>query len=209
MAARAIFYASLTFALVDSMIQIAIIVGSTRPGRNAEAVAHWVHKISEKRPDAKFEVVDLRDFNLPLLDEPMSARYVSMTNSQYANEYTRAWSSKISRFDGFIFVTPEYNHGIPGALKNAIDYLYGEWSNKAAGIVSYGAAGGLRAVSQLRLVLVEVQMASVSAEVNLSVYNDFENYKTFKPDPMHEERVKAMLDQLVAWSGALKNLRRN
>jgi NAD(P)H-dependent FMN reductase len=191
------------------MLEIAIIVGSTRPGRNGEAVAGWVHKISQKRTDARFEVVDLRDFNLPLLDEPMSARAVSMRNGRYANPHTEAWSSKISRFDGFVFVTPEYNHGIPGALKNAIDYLYREWSNKLAGIVSYGAAGGLRAVSQLRLMLVEVQMASIPAEVNLSLYNDFENYKTFKPDPMHEARVKAMLDQLVAWSGALKNVRPN
>lgn len=189
------------------MIEIAIIVGSTRPGRNAEAVAHWVHTIAQGRRDAKFEVVDLRDFNLPLLDEPMSARFVSKTNSRYANGHTQAWSSKISGFDGFVFVTPEYNHGIPGALKNAIDYLYGEWSNKAAGMVSYGAAGGLRAVSQLRLVLVEVQMASVPAEVNLSLYSDFENYKNFQPDAMHEERVHAMLDQLVGWSGALKTLR--
>jgi NAD(P)H-dependent FMN reductase len=191
------------------MLEIAIIVGSTRPGRNGEAVAAWVHKISQKRTDARFEVVDLRDFNLPLLDEPMSARAISTRGGQYANPHTEAWSSKISGFDAFVFITPEYNHGIPGALKNAIDYLYREWSNKLAGIVSYGAAGGLRAVSQLRLMLVEVQMASIPAEVNLSLYNDFENYKTFKPDPMHEARVKAMLDQLVAWSGALKSLRPN
>ena len=189
------------------MLEIAIIVGSTRPGRNSEAVAGWVHELSQKRLDAKFEVVDIGDFHLPLLDEPMSARAVSMRKLRYANEHTKAWSSKISQFDGFVFVTPEYNHGIPGALKNAIDYLYGEWSNKAAGIVSYGAAGGLRAVSQLRLMLVELQIASVHAEVNLSLYNDFENYKTFQPDPKHEARVHAMLDQLIAWSGAFKNLR--
>jgi NAD(P)H-dependent FMN reductase len=104
-------------------------------------------------------------------------------------------------------VTPEYNHGISGALKNAIDFLFREWNNKAAGFVSYGSAGGVRAVEQLRLVMAEVQIATVRKQVMLSLFSDFENFSTFKPDPRHEKSVHELLDQVIAWSGALKPLR--
>jgi NAD(P)H-dependent FMN reductase len=130
------------------MLKIGIILGSTRPGRNGEAVAKWVYEIAQKRTDAEFELVDIKDFNLPLLDEP-----VPPSMGQYSKPHTKAWAAKIGSFDGYVFVTPEYNHGISGALKNAIDFLFGEWNNKAAGFVSYGGAGGARAVEQLRLVL--------------------------------------------------------
>src|SRR6266550_2555126 len=140
------------------MIRIGIIIGSTRPGRKAEAVAKWVYEIAQKRSDAEFELVDIRDFNLPLLDEPMSP-----TMGQNTHEHTKAWSAKIASFDAYVFVTPEYNHGTSGALKNAIDYLYREWNNKAAGFVSYGAIGGARAVEHLRLVMAELQVATVRA----------------------------------------------
>jgi len=101
----------------------------------------------------------------------------------------------------------EYNHGIPGALKNAIDFLFAEWNHKAAGFVSYGGAGGARAVEQLRLVLAEVHVATVRAQVLLSLMIDFENFTTFKPGPQHEQFVETVLDQVVAWGGALKQLR--
>jgi NAD(P)H-dependent FMN reductase len=110
-------------------------------------------------------------------------------------------------FDGYVFVTPEYNHGISGALKNAIDFLFAEWNNKAAGFVSYGGVGGARAVEQLRLVLAEVQIATVRNQVLLSMYTDFENFSVFKPASQHEKSVNAMFDQVVAWSSALKTLR--
>jgi NAD(P)H-dependent FMN reductase len=138
------------------MIKIAIIIGSTRPGRKAEAVARWVHEIAKKRIDAAFELVDIKDFNLPLLDEP-----VPPSMGQYSQPHTKAWSAKIASFDAYVFVTPEYNHGTSGALKNAIDYLYLEWNNKAAGLVSYGSIGGARAAEQLRLVMGELQIADV------------------------------------------------
>src|SRR2546427_5170476 len=128
------------------MLKIAIILGSTRPGRNGEAVAKWVHEIAGKRSDAEFELVDIRDYNLPLLDEPMPP-----IMGQYSKPHTKAWAAKIGSFDGYVFVAPEYNHGISGALKNAIDFLFAEWNNKAAGFVSYGGAGGARAVEHLRL----------------------------------------------------------
>src|SRR4029434_528741 len=185
------------------MLKIAIILGSTRPGRNGEAVAKWVYEIAQKRSDAEFELVDIRDFNLPLLDEP-----VPPSMGQYTQPHTKAWAAKINSFDGFVFVTPEYNHGISGALKNAIDFLFAEWNNKAAGFVSYGSVGGVRAVEQLRLVMAEVQIATVRNQVLLSLFTDFENFTVFKPDPQHEKSVNAMLDQVIAWGGALKALRK-
>jgi NAD(P)H-dependent FMN reductase len=185
------------------MIKIAIIIGSTRPGRKAEAVARWVHGIATKRSDAEFELVDIKDFNLPLLDEPMPP-----AAGKYTQPHTRAWAAKVAAFDAYVFVTPEYNHGPSGALKNAIDYLYREWNNKAAGFVGYGSAGGTRAVEQLRLVMGELLVADVRAQVALSLFTDFENFSTFKPAPMHEKSVNVMLDQVVAWGTALKTLRK-
>jgi len=185
------------------MIKIAIILGSTRPGRNGEAVAKWVYEVSKKRSDAEFELVDIKDFNLPLLDEP-----VPPIMGQYSKPHTKAWAAKIGSFDGYVFVAPEYNHGISGALKNAIDFLFAEWNNKAAGFVSYGGAGGARAVEQLRLVLAEVQMATIRNQVLLSMFTDFENFGVFKPDSRKETSVNEMLDQLIAWGSALKTLRK-
>jgi NAD(P)H-dependent FMN reductase len=184
------------------MLKIAIITGSTRPGRNGEAVAKWVYEIAKKRRDAEFELVDIKDFELPLLDEP-----VPPSMGQYSKPHTKRWAVKISSFDGFVFVTPEYNHGISGALKNAIDFLFAEWNNKAAGFVSYGSVGGARAVEQLRLVLAEVQIATVRNQVLLSLFTDFENYTVFKPDPRHEKTASGVFDQVVAWSSALRSLR--
>ena len=184
------------------MIRVAIILGSTRPGRNGEAVAKWVHGIASRRRDGQFELVDIGSFNLPLLDEP-----VPPSMGQYSKPHTKAWAAKIAAFDGYVFVTPEYNHGTSGALKNAIDYLYREWNNKAAGFVSYGSAGGARAVEQLRLVMAELQVATVRAQTLLSLFADFENFSSFKPAAHQEQAVEAMLDQLIAWAHALKALR--
>jgi NAD(P)H-dependent FMN reductase len=184
------------------MLKIAIIVGSTRPGRRAVPVAEWVLQNARKRTDASFEIVDIKDFDLPVLDEPMPP---SMGN--YTKAHTKAWSAKIASFDGFIFVTPEYNHSISGALKNAIDFIYAEWNNKAAGFVSYGSTGGARAVEHLRGIMAEVQVADVRAHVSLSLYTDFENFTTFKPAAMHEAQLATLVDQVITWSAALKTVR--
>src|SRR5204863_4284844 len=184
------------------MLRIAIILGSTRPGRNGEAVAKWVREIAQKRTDAEFELVDLKDFNLPLLDES-----VPPIMGQYSKPHTKTWAAKIGSLDGYVFVTPEYNHGISGALKNAIDFLFAEWNNKAAGFASYGGAGGARAVEQLRLVMAEVQIATVRNQVLLSLFTDFEHFSVFKPDARHEKSVNEMFDQVIAWGGAMKALR--
>src|SRR3989442_14304222 len=177
----------------EFMLRIAIIIVSTRPGRKGEAVAKWVYEIAQKRSDAEFELVDIKEFNLPLLDEP-----VSPIMGQYSHQHTKTWSAKIASFDAYVFVTPEYNHGTSGALKNAIDFLYHEWVNKAAGFVSYGGAGGARAVEQLRLVMAEVQIATVRNQVLLSMFTDFENFSAFKPSSHHEKSVDAMLYQVIA-----------
>jgi len=185
------------------MLRIAIILGSTRPGRKGEAVARWAYEIAQKRSDAEFELVDIKDFNLPLLDEP-----VPPTMGQYTHQHTKVWSEKIASFDAYVFVTPEYNHATSAALKNAIDFLYHEWVNKAAGFVGYGgASSGTRAVENLRLVMGEMQVATVRAQVGISLFTDFENFSVFKPASKQEQSVNAMLDQVIAWGGALKTLR--
>ncbi|MBK6829316.1 MAG: NAD(P)H-dependent oxidoreductase [Flavobacteriales bacterium] len=151
-----------------SQLNIAIILGSTRPGRNGEAVAKWVHGLANKRTDARFELVDLLDFDLPPLDEPGSP-----AQAKYTKGHTKKWSAKVAEFDAYVFVTPEYNHSTSGALKNAIDFLNKEWTNKAAGFVGYGSVRGVRAVEHLRLIMAELQVATVRAQVGLSLFTDF------------------------------------
>lgn len=185
------------------MIRIGIIIGSTRPGRASEAVGRWVYENASKRKDAEFQVVDIKEFNLPLLDEP-----IPPSMGGYSKEHTKRWAAKIAEFDAFIFVTPEYNHSISGALKNAIDFLYAEWNNKAAGIVSYGSIGGARAAEQLRLILGEVQIADVRGQVMLSLFTDFENFSVFKPAPMHEKSLDTLINQVISWGTALKSVRK-
>lgn len=186
------------------MLKVGIILGSTRPGRVGEQVARWAYEQaqSQARSDAEFELVDIADFNLPLLDEPVPASL-----DKYSKDHTKAWAAKIAQLDAFVFVTPEYNHGPSGALKNAIDFIFKEWNNKAAGFVSYGSNGGSRAVESLRLVMAELQVADVRAQVLLYLATDFESYRTFQPKPQHAKSLKTMLDQVVAWGNALKPLR--
>ena len=185
-----------------SQVRIGIIIGSTRPGRKGDKVAEWVLEHATQREDADYELVDLADFSLPHLDEAIPA-----SRGQYANEHTQAWARKIDSFDGFVFVTPEYNHSTSGALKNAIDFIYGEWNNKAAGLVSYGVNGGVRAAEHLRLVLGELQIADVRQQVSFSLITDFENYTDFAPKGGQEAQLDAQLDQLVSWAGALQGVR--
>ncbi len=184
------------------MIKIAIIIGSTRPGRLGASVSRWVFENAQQRQDAEFELVDIEDFNLPLLDEP-----VPPSMHQYTKPHTKKWSAKIDSFDAYVFVTPEYNHATSGALKNALDFLYREWNNKAVGFVGYGSMGGTRAVENLRLIAGELQMADVRNQVALTFHSDFENYKVFKPAPHQLKSLNDMLEQVIAWGGALKTLR--
>lgn len=184
------------------MIRIAIIVGSTRPNRLARQVADWVHDNARNQTDAHFDLVDIADYDLPLLDEPMPPAM-----GQYSQEHTQTWAKKIDSYDGFIFVTPEYNHSVPGALKNAVDYLYAEWNDKAIGFVSYGSAGGTRAVEAWRLVAAELQMASVRAQVFLPFGSEFEEMSTFRPTEGSTQALADVYEQVTRWAKALKPLR--
>lgn len=184
------------------MLKIAIIIGSTRPGRVGEAVAKWVHEAARKRNDAEYELVDIQDYNLPLLDEP-----IPPSQGKYSRDHTKKWAEKIASFDGYVIVTPEYNHSTSGALKNAIDFLYAEWNNKAAGFVGYGSVGGARAVEHLRLIMAELQVATVRGQALLSLRDDFENYSAFKPREFQEQSLGPIFDQVVAWAGALRSVR--
>lgn len=185
------------------MTKIGIITGSTRPARKSLQVAEWVKGIAEKRGDADYEIVDLAEFNLPMYAEPVSAA----ASQDYQTPEAIPWSKKIAELDGYVFICPEYNRGVTSALKNAIDYLYIEWNNKAAGIVSYGSAGGVRAAEALRIIMAELQVATVRAHPSMSIFTDFEKTGTFKPAPFHEKSVNIMLDQVNAWTNALQPLR--
>jgi NAD(P)H-dependent FMN reductase len=183
-------------------LKIAIILGSTRPGRNGKAVADWITAKAAVHGTASYELVDLADFPLPHLDEPVPA-----SMQQYAQEHTVRWGAKIEEFDGFVFVSPEYNHSTSGVLKNALDFLNVEWNNKAAAIVTYGSLGGVRAAEHLRGILSELQVAHVRQQVAFSLFTDFENFSSFAPGPQHEDLLAVMLGQLEDWAGALKPLR--
>ncbi|SNY44262.1 NADPH-dependent FMN reductase [Paractinoplanes atraurantiacus] len=185
------------------MTRIGIILGSTRPQRRGEAVAHWVLGRAAPRTDAEFDLIDLRDHPLPHLDEPNPALF----SSSYEHAHTRAWSSTIAAYDGYVLVTAEYNHGVPSPLKNALDFLYHEWSNKAVALVSYGVDGGARAAEQLRLAAGALQMADVAHQVTLSLFTEWENLTTFNPTDRAATTLDRTLDQVVAWSTALSSLR--
>ncbi len=184
------------------MTKIAIITGSTRPGRINFGLAEWVFERAVERGDADYELVDIADFNLPVLDEPAPAAM-----AQYTQEHTKAWSAKIAEFDGFIFVTGEYNHSVPPALANAISFLNVEWANKAAGIVGYGSAMGVRAAEHLRGILSELQVAHVQKQGMFSLFTDFENFSTFKPTELQAASVEPMFEQLLVWTKAMEQVR--
>lgn len=193
------------------MTRIAIVVGSTRPGRRGDQVARWVQEQAAARTPheagVEYAIVDLAEVSLPLLDEPVPAAI-----GDYRNEHTRRWADQVASFDGFIFVTPEYNHAVPAALKNAIDYLFAEWHDKAAAFVSYGLNGGVRAVEQLRMTLAEVKVACVRSQVALGLFTDFEisdmtEPGIFTPAEHHLPALERMLGELIEWTGALAALR--
>jgi NAD(P)H-dependent FMN reductase len=184
------------------MLRIGVILGSTRPGRLGEQVADWVMDHVKERSDAEYELVDLIDHPLPHLDEPKPP-----SMGRYTKDHTKKWAEVIDGFDGFVVVTPEYNHSLPGVLKNAFDYLYAEWNNKSVGFVSYGSAGGVRAVEHLRLIAGELQLADVRVAVSLPFASEFENHQTFTPSGGAASALDAMLRQLLSWARALEQLR--
>ncbi|MDY0294650.1 MAG: NADPH-dependent FMN reductase [Acholeplasmataceae bacterium] len=178
-----------------NQVKIGIIIGSTREGRVSPQVAKWVKENADKRNDALYDIIDVKTYQLPLLGESNDLTGVTQ------------WNETLNSYDGFVFVTGEYNHSIPGSLKNALDSAKEPWNNKAAGIVSYGSVGGARAAEHLRGILGELQIADVRTHVALSMFTDFENWSVFKPQDLHLTNLNQMLDQLNSWSKALKTVR--
>ena len=180
----------------NEKLNIGIILGSTRQGRVSPQVGEWVKEIADQRGDANYEIVDIADFNLPFLG-----------TTDGSEPGIAAWNEKLANLDGFVFIVQEYNHSITGALKNAIDFAREAWYNKAAGIVSYGSTGGARAAEHLRGILAEQKVADVRTHPTLSLFTDFINGTEFKPQDLHLNNVNTMLEEVVAWSNALKTLR--
>lgn len=183
------------------MVKIGIIIGSVREERNGKAVADWtLEKASsfQKDTDATYELVDLVDYDLPFLGK---------TPTESQQKAIGAWSEKIASFDGYIFITAEYNHGVAGAFKNALDFLKPEFKNKAVGFVGYGGLGAARSIENLRVIVAELGLASVQRTVNFSLMTDFENMSKFTPAAFHDGELSELTDQLVAWSTALKGIR--
>lgn len=186
----------------DVTLRIAIVLASTRPGRRGEQIASWILTAAHAHGGATYELVDLAEHDLGNLDEPGNPNH-----QKYEHEHTRKWSELVSSFDGYVFVVPEYNHSFPGALKNALDFVYREWNDKAAGIVSYGGwVGGARAAEALRLVAAELQMATVRAQPAVPLISTFSS-GSFIPTDGLTTQVGDMLNQLIAWSGALRDVR--
>lgn len=185
------------------MTKIAIVTGSIRPGRKSLEVAQWIKQLADVRQDATFEIVDIADYPLPVWEETTIPAY-----GPAENEAGKAFADRMAEFDGFVFAVAEYNHSMTGALKNALDYLGpNQTANKAAGIVSYGSAGGARAAEHLRAVLSELQIAHVRNHVLLSLFTDFENFTTLKPGDAVVAGVAPMLDQLLVWTRAMEAVR--
>lgn len=185
------------------MLHIGIVVGSTRKGRKGRQVADWLLAHARKRGDyATYTLLDLAEYPLPFLDAELPAGQQAI-----ADEAIRAWTRAVDMQDGFIFVTPEYNHATSGALKNALDHVNREINNKAAGLAGYGGLGGARAIENLRLILGELQVADVRTSATFSIMTDFDQAGIFQPKDYHLRNVNGMLDQLLAWSRALRSVR--
>ncbi|HET6336866.1 MAG TPA: NAD(P)H-dependent oxidoreductase [Polyangiales bacterium] len=183
-------------------LHIGLILSTTRTGRFADKPAEWLLDIARRRTDATFELVDLRDYPMPFFDEPRSPMMVAPTN-----EAALRFGKKMAELDGYVFITAEYNHGIPAVLKNAIDYVYAQLNRKPASFVAYGNAGGARAVEQLRLVLAEMQVASLKHTVHIG-YNEFVGMlmkgQTFADFPYLEDAAVKLVDDLVWWARTLR-----
>jgi NAD(P)H-dependent FMN reductase len=182
--------------------KIGIVLSTTRPNRFADKAAQWLMKLAKQHDGADFELVDLRDYPLPFFEEMASPMFAPAHN-----EIAQRWARKLGELDGYIFVTAEYNHGIPAVLKNALDHAYAEYNRKPAAFVGYGGVGGARSVEQLRLVLAELQVATLKHAVHVGgseFLAMFLQGKTFAEFPYLDDTVKPMLDDIVWWTNTLK-----
>jgi len=190
------------------MLKIAVIISSTRDTRFADKPAKWIFDLASKRDDLEVEMVDLRDYNLPFFNEAASNLWMPSTD-----ENAVKWQNKIAEFDGYIFVTAEYNRSITGALKNALDQAYKEWNKKPAAYMGYGAMGATRAIEHLRLINVELQMAPVRAGVHIGGSEFFKvhplggNGEIAEIEEVLLPGANDMLNELSWWGNALKTAR--
>jgi NAD(P)H-dependent FMN reductase len=185
--------------------KIGIIISTTREGRFGDRPTQWLLDLARTRGEIEFEVVDLRDYPLPFFNEPASPAYMPPENG-----IARSFGSKIARFDGYIFTTAEYNHGIPAVLKNALDHVYSQFNRKPVAFIGYGGVGAARAVEQLRLVAVELQAAPLRNAVHIGLAEFIgllQQGKAFSDYPYLEQSANLMLDDLIWWTNALKNAR--
>lgn len=185
------------------MKKIGIITGSTRPGRAGAAVSEWVHAQAVQRSDAEFVLVDLASYELPLLSEPTIP---GAAGGKYEVPQTSKWAATIAELDGFVFVTPEYNHGVPAALKNALDVLGGEWMHKGIAFVGYGADSGIRAVEQWRVITANVKLHAARAQLALGLFTDW-SPEGFTPGERRADELSVVLDELVPLTEAVATLR--
>ena len=180
-----------------------IVIASTRPDRGGWPVAQWFIQRASDHDAFEIEVVDLGELKLPQLDEPNHPRL-----RQYTRPHTHAWSEQVDAADAFVFVTPEYNHGYPASLKNAIDFLHHEWRYKPVGFVSYGGvAAGTRSVEQLQQVVTAIKLYPLIEQVNIPFYQQFIQDGALHANDVMEQAATAMLDQLVTMEAALRPLR--
>jgi NAD(P)H-dependent FMN reductase len=185
--------------------RIGIVISTTREGRFGDKPAAWIHNLAAARGDLDVEIIDLRDYPMPFFDEPGSPIYMPPRD-----EAARRWGQKVAELDGFIFVTAEYNRGPPAVLKNALDHAYSEFNHKPGAFVGYGGVGGARAIEQLRLIAVELQMAPTRSGVHIGgadFIGMLMHGKTFADMPHLESTAVIMLDELAWWVHALKAAR--
>lgn len=187
------------------MLHLQVITASTRPGRKGAAVADWFLPLARRHGSFEVEPLDLAEIDLPLMDEPRHPRF-----AQYEHAHTRAWSETISRADAFVLVTPEYDHGPPASLINALQYLVKEWAYKPVGFVSYGGvSAGTRGVNTLKMTVTTLKMMPIPETVAIPFFTGHVDGESgrFAPPPMQEEAATVMLDELYRWTEALQPLR--
>ncbi len=188
---------------IAEKLRVGMIISTTREGRFGDKPARWIFDAASKRADLNVEIVDLRDYPLPLFDEATGP-----AQAPPENEVALRWGEKMAELDGYLFVTAEYNHGIPGALKNALDYAYPEFNRKPAAFVGYGGVGVARAVEQLRLVCIELQMAPTRSAVHIGMeplLGVLRGGKDLAGFGFLNGSAEATLDELVWWTRTLKS----
>lgn len=187
---------------------ILVVLGTTREGRRGIKVADWTMLNVSKRSDAKFELIDLRDWDFPFFNVPISP---STEKGKYESLLQKKWAKKIDSADGFIIITPEYNHGYTAALKNAMDYLWFEWNAKPVTFISYGGlSGGIRAVEQLRQVAIELEMIPIRHQVIIHrIRSAFDENGKLKDYDFYTKQLNSTVDALIKWSQAMRSVRKN